>query len=207
MFKCCFDLIVNLIPVEEKPTSSSTCAMIVVPGCFSLCLFTTDEPVPGASPWKPPALQNECIELKQSNLSNNFSVSGTGESVKISIRQNGTLLTCGDGLCDWQGSCNKQILIGDQQDEGKRHQDQQPGPRQEMGFWAQFPPGPLCDCVAYYLLWTLVAEAQVVTFYSRIPLYSDKCRWIRHYYLQLLYLGNRSYAAYRFSFSSWCGLF
>jgi len=37
-------------------------------------------------------------ELKQSNLSNNFSVSGTGESVKILIQQNGTLLTGADGL-------------------------------------------------------------------------------------------------------------
>lgn len=45
-----------------------------------------------------------------------------------------------------------------------------------------------------------VAWTQVVTFYSRIPLYCDKCRWIGHYYLQLLYLGNRSYASYRFSF-------
>lgn len=139
---CCFDFIVNLRGgggKEKKAPLSFICAMIIFPSCFLLCLFTTDQIVPGVSPQKPPALQNEWIELKQSNLSNNFSVSGTGESVKISIQQNGTLLTCSDGLCDWQDSCNKQILISDQQDEGKRHQDQQPWPSQEMGFQPLFP--------------------------------------------------------------------
>lgn len=206
VLECCFDLIVNLIATVEKPISSSFVPWLysqaVLHWAYSQQAGLSLESAPGS-----PCITKWMNELKQSNLSNNFSVSGTGESVKILIQESGTLLTCGDGLCDWQDGCNKQILISNQQDEGKRHQDQQQWPNQEMGFQAQFPLGPLCGDVTYYTYTSYCSWGKVVTFYFRIPLYSDKCRWIRHYYLQLLCLGNGSYAAYRVSFSSWCGLF